>query len=152
MQSTAKTVQEYLETLPEDRKSVMKALRETILEYLPEGFAETMTYGMITYVVPHSLYPQGYHCDPKQALPFVSIASQKNHIALYHMGLYGDQALLLWFEERWKQISSKKLDMGKSCIRFKKPEDVPLKLIGELMAKISPQEWIDVYEQNLKKN
>lgn len=152
MQSTAKTVQEYLETLPEDRKSVMKALRETILEYLPEGFAETMTYGMITYVVPHSLYPQGYHCDPKQALPFVSIASQKNHIALYHMGLYGDQALLLWFKERWKQISSKKLDMGKSCIRFKKPEDVPLKLIGELMAKISPQEWIDVYEQNLKKN
>lgn len=152
MQSTAKTVQEYLETLPEDRKSVMKALRETILEYLPEGFAETMTYGMITYVVPHSLYPHGYHCDPKQALPFVSIASQKNHIALYHMGLYGDQALLLWFEERWKQISSKKLDMGKSCIRFKKPEDVPLKLIGELMAKISPQEWIDVYEQNLKKN
>lgn len=151
MQSTAKTVEEYLDTVPEDRKSVMKALRETILEHLPEGFAETMTYGMITYVIPHSLYPQGYHCDPKQALPFVSIASQKNHIAVYHMGLYGDQALLLWFEKRWKQISSKKLDMGKSCIRFKKPEEIPLVLIAELMTKISPQEWIDVYEQNLKR-
>jgi hypothetical protein len=151
MQSTANTVEEYLDTVPEDRKLVMKALRETILEHLPDGFTETMTYGMITYVIPHSLYPQGYHCDPKQALPFVSIASQKNHIAVYHMGLYGDQALLLWFEERWKQISSKKLDMGKSCIRFKKPEEIPLVLIAELMTKISPQEWIDVYEQNLKR-
>ncbi len=151
MQSIAKTVQEYLETIPEDRKLIIKELRDTVVNNLPHGFEETMTYGMITYVVPHSLYPSGYHCDPKKALPFVSIASQKNYIAIHHLGIYANQSLLQWVEEQWKLVSSKKLDIGKGCIRFKKPEDVPLKLIGELMAKISPQDWIEIYEQNLKR-
>ena len=149
MQIKALTSEEYLEQLPADRKEAMKILRNTILENLPEGFSETISYGMIGYVVPHSVYPSGYHCDPKQPLPFVSIASQKNFIALYHMGIYADPELLEWFKSEYPKQSKTKLDMGKSCIRFKKPDSIPFKLIGELITKMSPGKWISVYEKNL---
>lgn len=137
--------------LPQDRQQPMTELRNVILRNLPKGFKETMSYGMITYVVPHSLYPAGYHCDPKQALPFLSIASQKNFIAVYHMGLYARRDLLDWFTKEYAKQSKAKLDMGKSCIRFKKPEQIPLDLIGVLASKMSPQEWIETYEAAFKK-
>lgn len=150
MQSKAKTVDEYLETLPDDRAEIIAALRKTIKKNLPKGFEETMQYGMISYVVPHTLYPAGYHTNPKDALPFISIASQKNHIAVYHMAVYEGQ-LHDWFVKEFKKHSDKKLDMGKSCIRFKKPDDVPVKLFGELAAKVKPKEWITMYEKNIKR-
>jgi hypothetical protein len=146
MQSKAKTVKAYLESLPADRVKVITALRNEIKKSLPKGFEETMTYGMIGYVVPHKLYPAGYHAAPKQPLPFICIASQKNHIAVYHMGLYEGQ-LLDWFKKSWAEVSKKKLDMGKSCIRFRKAEDVPVKLIGALASKMTPQQWIEAYEK-----
>jgi hypothetical protein len=152
MQSTALSPEEYMAALPDDRKEIIQAIREVILKNLPSGFSEQMSYGMLGYVVPHGLYPAGYHCDPKLPLPFLSLASQKNFIALYHMGLYADERLLHWFTSRWPDFSKKKLDMGKSCIRFKKPEDVPLALIGELVSKMTPQDWIGVYESNVKNN
>ena len=114
---------------------------------LPEGFAEQMAYKMPSYVVPHSLYPAGYHCDAKQALPFISIAAQKNFIALYHMGIYADAQLLDWFTTEYPKHSKAKLDMGKSCIRFKKPEDIPFDLLTQLLAKMTPQDWITLYEK-----
>ncbi|MDD1776137.1 MAG: DUF1801 domain-containing protein [Candidatus Methanomethylicus sp.] len=150
MQSKATSPEEYIDSLPDDRKKIISELRKIILKNLPKGFKEGMGYGMLGYVVPHSLYPKGYHSDPKQPLPFISIASQKNHIALYHMGLYGGE-YLDWFQKEWKKHTDKKLDMGKSCIRFKKAEDIPLDLIGELCTKITPQDWIAVYEKNLKR-
>jgi hypothetical protein len=151
MTSTAKTPEEYLDALPDDRKAAINHLRDAIRKTLPDGFAETMAYGMLAYVVPHSRYPAGYHCDPKQALPFVSVASQKNFIALYHMGLFSMPELQKWFQDEYPKHSKKKLDMGKSCVRFKKPDDIPYELIGELMKKVSPEEWIAVYETNFKK-
>lgn len=151
MQSTATTPDAYLESLPEDRKEAIAALRAVITENLPPGFEEVMGYGMIGYVVPHSLYPKGYHCDPKQPLPFLNLASQKNFIALYHMGLYARPDLLQWFTEQWAVVSKRKLDMGKSCIRFKKPEDIPYALIGELASKLTPAEWIETYEQAFRR-
>ncbi|MBC3540905.1 DUF1801 domain-containing protein [Rufibacter sediminis] len=151
MQSTAFSPQEYLDTLPEDRKQALSALREVLLDNLPAGFSEEMSYGMIGYVVPHSLYPAGYHCDPKLPLPFLSIASQKNFIAVYHMGLYANPELLAWFTDEYPKHSKTKLDMGKSCIRFKKPNQIPLALLGELAAKMTPQQWIELYEAVLKK-
>ncbi len=151
MQSKAATPQEYMETLPEDRKQAMTELRNVILKNLPNGFEETMGYGMLGYVVPHTLYPDGYHCDPKLPLPFMSIASQKNFIAVYHMGIYADKELLAWFTTQYTKFSKTKLDMGKSCIRFKKPEQIPFKLIGELVTKMKPDEWIAVYESLIKK-
>lgn len=144
MQSKAVTVEEYLAGLPEDRKGIISEMRRIILENIPEGFAEVMSYGMVGYVVPHSIFPAGYHCDPKLPLPFINLASQKNYIALYHMGMY-EGRLLDWFKEEWAKVSKKKLDMGKACIRFKKPEDVPLQLIGELVSKVKPEEWIEYY-------
>ena len=108
-----------------------------------------MTYGMLGYVVPHSLYPPGYHCDPKLPLGFISLASQKNYISLYHMALYEGE-LLDWFKEKWNEVSNKKLDIGKCCIRFKNPEDIPIKLIGELASKITPVKWVEIYEKALK--
>ncbi len=146
MQSNAVTPEEYIVTLPEDRKDVMSKLRSAINKNLPKGFEEVMSYGSLGWVVPHKLYLAGYHCDPKTPLPFLNIASQKNHIAVYHMGIYSSGPLLDWFNAEWPKHSSKKLDMGKSCIRFKKPQDVPVALIGELAAKMTPQEWIDIYE------
>lgn len=151
MQSKATTPTEYLENLPEERKEPMLKLRQTILEHLPTGFEEQMSYGMLGYVVPHSIYPAGYHCDPKTALPFLSVASQKNFIALYHMGIYMDEKLLNWFTDEFPKHSKKKLDMGKSCIRFKKPGDIPFDLIGELVEKMSVEDWISKYESVLKR-
>jgi hypothetical protein len=151
MQSTSKTPDQYFATLPEDRKAAMTELRNVILKNLPKGFTESMAYGMVGYVVPHSLYPKGYHCDPKQPLPFLSIASQKNFIALYHMGIYSDPKLLEWFTREYPKHSKTKLDMGKSCIRFKKPDQIPFKLIGELASKMTPQNWIDTYEEVLNR-
>lgn len=151
MQSKADTVETYIAAIPEDRKAVMEALRKTIKKNLPKGFEETMNYGMIGYVVPHSLYADGYHCNPKDPLPFMNIASQKNFIAIYHMGMYADPALLQWFTEEYAKRVKGKLDMGKSCVRFKKPENIPVDLIGELAAKMSVKDWINMYEANYKK-
>jgi hypothetical protein len=146
MQSQAKNVDDYFNELPDDRKACMLQLRHTILTHLPKGFEEQMSYGMVGYVVPHTLYPKGYHCDTKLPLPFLSFASQKNNIALYHMGIYANKQLLDWFVQEYPKHSKTKLDMGKSCIRFKKPEHIPFALIGELVSKLNPQQWIDIYE------
>jgi hypothetical protein len=151
MQSKAATVEEYLDALPEDRKAAVKELRKAVLKNLPKGFMEVMAYGMIGYVVPHSMYPEGYHCDPKLPLGFMNIASQKNYIAVYHMGIYGSAKLLKWFTDEYSKQSKVKLDMGKSCIRFKKPDQIPYKLIGELASKITPEKWIEIYESYTKK-
>jgi hypothetical protein len=152
MRSEAKTPDEYLDSLPADRRHAMNELRNVIKKNLPKGFKENMGYGMMGYCVPHSLYPAGYHCDPKQPLPFIGLASQKNFIAVYHMGIYADPKLLKWFTEEYKKQSKTKLDMGKSCIRFKKPEQIPVKLIGELATKMTPDDWIKCYESTFKKS
>lgn len=146
----ASNPEDYIDQLPENRKAAIGKLRKTIVENLPKDFAETMTYGMISYVVPHSVYSKGYHADPKQPLPYISIASQKNFIALYHMGLYTDKDLLEWFTAEYPKHSKTRLDMGKSCIRFKKPDQIPFELIGELASRISVKNWIEIYE-NAKK-
>lgn len=151
MQSTAKTPLEYVASLPEERKIVIEQLRTIVLKNLPKGFEETMGYGMLSYVVPHSIYPSGYHCDPKTPLPFLSFASQKNFIAFYHMGIYADDKLLNWFVSEYPKYSKSKLDMGKSCIRFKKMNDIPYELLGELASKMSVQDWISLYEEKLKR-
>lgn len=151
MTSTATTPEQYLLELPEDRQFIINILRNTIIENLPAGFQEVMQYGMLSYVVPHSIYPAGYHCDTKLPLPFLSLASQKNHIAIYHMGIYADENLLEWFKEAWANASSKKLDMGKSCIKFKKAEDIPIELIASLVQKLTPQAWIELYEKSFRK-
>jgi uncharacterized protein YdhG (YjbR/CyaY superfamily) len=151
MNSRATTVNEYMAELPEDRKMAVSELRKVILKNLPPGFKEEMSYGMIGYVVPHSLYAPGYHCDPKLPLPFMNIASQKNFISLYHMGIYANDKLMKWFTEEFAKRSKTKLDMGKSCIRFKKPELIPYDLIGELAAKITVQNWIELYEEKFIK-
>jgi Domain of unknown function (DU1801) len=146
MKETVNTSSEYIAALPAERQGVITQLHNTIMKNLPKGFQETMAYGMITYVVPHSLYPKGYHCNPKQALPFISIASQKNFIALYHMGIYANPTLLDWFVSEYPKHAKTKLDMGKSCIRFKKVEDIPYTLIAELIQKVSVKDWIATYE------
>lgn len=151
MPNTYETVDSYIEQLPEDRKEVFEKLRQTILENLPKGFAEVISYGMIGYVVPHSIFPHGYHCNPKLPLPFINIASQKNFIAFYHMGIYADPTLLEWFTAEYPKHSKRKLDMGKSCIRFKKLDEIPFALIAELVAKITVKDWIKLYESKLKK-
>lgn len=145
------TVSQYIDALPAERKVAFEQLRASVANNLPKGFNEEISYGMIGFVVPHSLYPAGYHCSPKLPLPFVSIANQKGFIALYHMGIYADVALYDWFVANYPKHSKSKLDMGKSCMRFKKMEDIPFDLIGELMQKMSPQNWIELYEKNYKK-
>ncbi len=150
MQSKAATPEEYVESLPEDRREAINKLRKVIRKNLPKGFAEEMSYGMIGYVVPHKLYPKGYHCDPKLPLPFLNIASQKNFIAVYHMGIYMNPKLLDWFTNEYPKHSKKKLDMGKSCLRFKKPDEIPYDLIGELASKMTVAEWVSLYEKALK--
>jgi len=153
MPSTSSTeVEKYIDSLTEDRKSAMNQLRKVITKNLSKGLEEGFMYNMITYYVPHSKYPNGYHCNPKQPLPFISIASQKNFIAIYHMGVYASPKLYDWFVTEYGKKVDGKLDMGKSCIRFKKPEAIPFTLIGELVAKMSADEWIDCYESMLKKN
>ena len=151
MQYSTKTPEEYIAAIPEDRKAAMNELRNVILKKIPKGFSEEMNYGHIGYVVPHSIYPSGYHCDPKAPLPFLGIASQKNFIALYHMGIYADKKLMDWFVNEFPKYSKAKLDMGKSCIRFKKPEQIPIKLIGELVKKMTVKDWINLYESMLKR-
>lgn len=151
MPGKATTIDQYMADLPEDRQKTIEELRNVINKNIPKGFHEEMNYGMIGYVVPHTLYPDGYHCDPKLPLPFLSMASQKNSINIYHMGIYADPALLKWFTTEFPKHSTKKLDMGKSCIRFKKPEDIPFKLIGELVSKMSVKDWVASYEKNYKK-
>lgn len=151
MRIEADTIEAYLEAIPDERKIPMAELRKVILKNLPKGFKETLNYQMIGYVVPHSIYPAGYHCDPKQPLPFMCIASQKNFIAFYHMGIYANKELLDWFVAEYPKYVKSKLDMGKSCIRFKKPEQIPYKLIGELVSKMSVKDWISLYEKNLNR-
>lgn len=151
MQSKALTPSDYIAELPEDRKKVMAQLRKTIIDNLPEGFQEGIGYGMLGYAVPHSIYPKGYHCNPKEPLPFMSLASQKNFIAFYHMGIYADKALYDWFVAEYCKRCKYKLDMGKSCVRFKKMDDIPYDLIAELTQKISVQDWIALYESAFKK-
>ncbi|MEO6453974.1 MAG: DUF1801 domain-containing protein [Ginsengibacter sp.] len=151
MTSKASTPQEYINELPGDRKDSITHLRNTIIKNLPKGFKEVMSYGMPGYVVPHEIYPDGYYCDPKLPLPFVGIASQKNFVALYHMGIYAMPELLEWFTSEYKEQSRSSLDMGKSCMRFKKPEHIPHKLIGDLIKKVTVKDWIAVYEKNIKR-
>lgn len=151
MQIKAATPDDYLNSVPEDRKEALEKLRKTILTNLPNGFEEAVNYGMMGYVVPHSLYPAGYHCDPKTPLPFMGFASQKNFIAFYHMGIYAVPELLEWFVGEYSKVVKGKIDMGKSCVRFKKTESIPYELIGQLVTKMSVADWIDVYESNFKK-
>jgi Domain of unknown function (DU1801) len=151
MNTTEITIESILAKVPEDRKEAFTNLHQTIVSNLPEGFEPGISYGMLGYVVPHHLYPAGYHCKPSEPLPFVSIASQKNSINFYHMGIYADATLLNWFVAEYPKHSKQKLDMGKSCIRFKKPEYIPYELLGQLMQKMTAEQWIALYEHNLKK-
>lgn len=146
MQIDANSPEDYIRQVPPERQHALNQLREVLRQNLPKGFKETMGYGMVAYVVPHELYPAGYHVDPSLPLPFINLASQKNYIALYHMGLYADTNLLRWFEMEYPKYSTTKLDMGKSCIRFKKPEQIPFELIGQLVAKMEVADWIALYE------
>ncbi|MEP7230375.1 MAG: DUF1801 domain-containing protein [Ginsengibacter sp.] len=150
MQSKAITVKEYISNLPNEKQEAIKKLRKSILENLPKGFVETISYGMIGYVIPHSIYPKGYHCNPKLPLPFMNIAAQKNFIAVYHIGIYANKKLFDWYVSEYEKYSKAKPDMGKGCIRFKKPEQIPYELIGKLTAKISAEDYIKVYEANMK--
>jgi hypothetical protein len=149
MTSDSVTPEDYIAQLPADRKGPMIKLRNEILKNIPAGFKESMTYGMIGYCVPHSLFPKGYHCDPSKPLGLASIASQKNFIAVYHMGIYGNTKLLDWFVKEYPKHTDAKLDMGKACIRFKNPEKIPFKLFGELMSKLTVKDWIKIYEDAL---
>ena len=151
MQIEAKNPEEYISKIPKERISYFNKLRETILNNIPKGFEEQMIYGMIGYVVPKSMYPNGYHCNTDLPLPFVNIASQKNFIALYHSGIYANKDIYDWFVAEYPKHCKRKLDMGKSCIRFKKAEEIPFELIATLMQKITPKEWIALYEKNIKR-
>ena len=144
------TVKEYLAALPEDRRDALETVRQTILDALPEGYEEGMQYGMIGYYVPHSLYPAGYHCDPKQPLPFAQLASQKRHMSLYLFCIYTDEALKAWFADAWKK-TGKKLDMGKGCVRFRTLDDAPLDVIAEAVSRVPVQDFIASYEAGRKK-
>ena len=147
----AKTVEEYISKVPPDRTEAISKLRETVRDNLPKGFEEGINYKMIGYYVSHSIYPAGYHCDPKLPLPFINIASQKNFVALYHSGLYADKTLLDWFVAEYPKHVKTKLDMGKSCLRFKKMESIPYGLIAELCQKMTAEDWIALYEKNIKR-
>jgi hypothetical protein len=151
MTSKATTIAEYMNQLPEDRKTAVGQLHQVILDNLPEDFEAGIGYGMLSYHVPKSLYPDGYHCDTKLPLPFMNVASQKNFVSFYHMGMYANPELLNWFVAEYPKHCSTKLDMGKSCVRFKKPDTIPFELIGELVKRMSAQEWIALYEKLYKK-
>ena len=150
MQSKAKTVAEYIDSLPEDRKKAIRAVRTVIKKNLGRGFKEGMQYGMIGYFIPHSIYPKGYHCDPKQPVPFASLASQKNHMAVYLSCVYGMKEQEEWFRKAWAK-SGKKLDMGKSCVRFKKLEDLPLEVVGEAIRRVPVEAFLEHYEAVMAK-
>ncbi|MDP2453456.1 MULTISPECIES: DUF1801 domain-containing protein [unclassified Kaistella] len=151
MKSEAKSVEEYLTQVPDERAESFKKLYEIITQNLPAGFHNQISYGMIGWSIPLETYPPGYHCTPNTPLPFINLASQKNFIALYHMGIYGSPELLNWFVAEYPKYSKRKLNMGKSCIRFKKVEDIPFQLIAELCQKITPKDWITLYEKEFKK-
>jgi len=151
MNSKALTPSEYMTQLPEDRKDVVQKLRQTILDHIDSKFQECMNFGMLGYVVPFTIYPDGYHCNPKLPLPFMNLASQKNFIAVYHMGMYAKKEIYDWFVTEYPKHTTAKLDMGKSCIRFKKMDAIPYALIGQLAAKLSVEEWIAIYESQIKK-
>ncbi|TYA52391.1 DUF1801 domain-containing protein [Formosa maritima] len=151
MQYKANSPEDYINQVPEERKEALNKLRKTIKTNLPKGFEEGIQYGMIGYFVPHSIYPDGYHCTPKEPLPFMSFASQKNSINLYHSGIYAVPKIHDWFVNEFPKHSKRKLDMGKSCVRFKKVEDIPFELIAELSKKLTVEEWIDIYESAIKK-
>ncbi|MEO2059012.1 MAG: DUF1801 domain-containing protein [Mesonia sp.] len=151
MQIKADSVEEYLANVPEERKEAFAKLRKTIVENLPSGFQECLSYGMVGYVIPKSIYPDGYHCDPSLPLPFMSIASQKNFVALYHSGIYADPELLKWWQQEYPKHVKTKLDMGKSCVRFKNIKHIPYELIAELCQKMTPEDFINIYETNLQK-
>lgn len=151
MTSKVTSVDQYINEAPEDRRAALQQLRAIILKNLPEGFQEEMSYGMIGYVVPHSIYPKGYHCTPELPLPFMSFSSQKNSINFYHMGIYAKPELYDWFVAEYPKHSKQKLDIGKSCFRIKKPENIPFELIGELVKKMSVAEWIKTYEAAFNK-
>jgi hypothetical protein len=150
MKANGKTVKEILISVPAERAEAFNKLHDVIVKNLPKGFEPAISYGGLGYVVPHSIYPAGYHCKPVEPLPFAGIASQKNSINLYHMGIYSDPALMEWFVNEFPKHSKQKLDMGKSCIRFNKFDDIPYKLIGELMKKMSVKDWISKYESAFK--
>ena len=151
MQIPVNSIEDYISNVPEERQNSFRKLYETISKNLPKGFQESLSYGMIGWSVPLETYPSGYHCTPNTPLPFLNLASQKNFVALYHMGIYADPALLNWFVAEFPKYSKRKLDMGKSCIRFKKMDDIPFDLIAELSRKMSPKEWISLYEKLYKK-
>ena len=151
MKAEGKTVKEILTNLPEDRIVEFNKLHDVIVKNLPKGFEAAISYGGLGYVIPHSLYPAVYHCKPSEPLPFASIASQKNSINFYHMGMYADPELYNWFITEYAKHTTQKLDIGKSCVRFKKFDQIPFDLIGELMKKMTAKKWIEIYEKNLKK-
>lgn len=151
MQPKGKTIEAILLSVPEDRRKAFNQLHEVIVKNLPKGFEAAISYGGLGYVVPHSIYPAGYHCKPAEPLPFAAIASQKNSINFYHMGIYANADLLKWFVDEYPKYCKQKLDMGKSCIRFKKVDAIPFELIGKLMQQMSVQEWIHMYETTMKK-
>lgn len=150
MKSDATSPAAYIAALPAERQTVVKKLRQVLRKNLPRGFKETMGYSMLAYVVPHSLYPAGYHCDPTRPLPFINLASQKQYVSLYHMGLYAGP-LLSWFEHQWPRHTEAKLDLGKCCLRLRKFEQIPYRLLGELAGKLTPQDWIRAYEKTVKR-
>ena len=145
------TVSDYIDNVQEERKSVFLQFLEAVRNGIPSDFEECISYGMIGFVVPHSLYPNGYHCDPKLPLPFISLANQKNSINLYHMGIYANADLLHWFVDSYNKSSGSKLDMGKSCIRFNPKKEIPYLLIQELCSKMKAEEWIKLYESAFNK-
>lgn len=151
MQIESTSLEDYLSKIPEERQEPFKKLYDAINHNLPKGFEEISNYGMLGWVVPLKTYPAGYHCTPGTPLPFINLASQKNFIALYHMGLYSRPELLDWFVAEYPKHSKKKLDMGKSCVRFKKSEDIPFELIAELSQKMTAEDWIGIYESQYKK-
>ena len=151
MQIPADSIEDYLSKVPEERNEAFTKLFETISKNLPKGFQTNLSYGMIGWSVPLETFPAGYHCSPGTPLPFINLASQKNFIALYHMGIYANDELLNWFVEEYPKHSKRKLDMGKSCIRFKKPDEIPFDLIAELCKKMTPKDWISIYEKMLNK-
>lgn len=150
-QKNGNTIDSYLDSIDETQKTYFNRLRTAITSKLDSAFEECMNCGMLGYVLPKTIYPEGYHCDPKLPLPFAGLAAQKNSINLYHMGIYADDNLLKWFQEEYTKQCKYKLDMGKSCIRFKKYDDIPYALIEELFAKMSANDWIKLYETKLKK-
>lgn len=148
MRTKATTVTEYVRELPPDRRELLQAVREVILANLPKGYEECMQCGMIGYVVPHSLYPAGYPCDPKLPLPYAALASQRQHVSLHLMTVYGDAATAQWFRQAVK-AAGKRLDMGKCCVRFKRLADVPLDVIGQVIARVPPDKYIARFEAML---